>query len=657
MTPTLRRLLPWCLLAAVCATAWAAYAPGLRGGFLFDDFVNLDALGNMGPIDNPDALLRYLTSGIADPTGRPLALLSFLLDARDWPADPAPFLRTNLCLHLGNGVLLFLLLRALGRRLDPADPGVDRAAVLGAGAWLLHPLLVSTTLYIVQREAMLAATFVLLGLLAWLHGDALAARAPRRGLAWRVGGIGLGTVLAVLCKANGILLPLLAWTLRATVLAGGGSRRWRGDELFLLVLPGIAVLAVLLVRTHGLADPIEGRAWTLGQRLLTEPRVILDYLQLLLVPRTLSTGLYNDAYVVSSDAWHPASTMPAMLAVFGLLAIGLGLRRRAPAFAAALLFFLAGHVLEGSSLPLELYFEHRNYLPAMLLSWPLARGLWRWQAPVWARACVSIALLAMLASITWQRASLWGRPAEMAALWALQNPASSRAQATAASYEVGAGRAPRARARLAGPWRRHPDDLQLALNYANAACASGGLSAGEAARIAHALRHATEGDQLLNRWLGRAMAVAARHACPGLDLAMIQAWVEAAEQNPRFATLPGRRQDLYSLEGRLALRRRDPARALAHFDRALAQQPAPQTAAMQAAWLASAGYHGEALRHLERFERTPPTPPPGGWNMQRLHAWVLSRQGFWEHELATLRARIRADAGPGSTATPGAGDK
>src|SRR3546814_19867519 len=47
---------------------------------------------------------------------------------------------------------------------------IDLAAAIGTGMWLLHPLFVSTTLYIVQREAMLPATFTLLGLLAWLHG-------------------------------------------------------------------------------------------------------------------------------------------------------------------------------------------------------------------------------------------------------------------------------------------------------------------------------------------------------------------------------------------------------------------------------------------------------------------------------------------------------
>ncbi len=160
------------IVACMCLVA-LAYLPGLKGEFLFDDFANLPMLGATGPVTHWDTFWRYITSGNADPTGRPMALLSFLLDARNWPAAPYPFKRTNLLLHLVNGILLYCLLARLGRAI--AIDAIQRrraewAAALGASLWMAHPLLVSTTLYIVQREAMLPATFTLLGLLAWLHG-------------------------------------------------------------------------------------------------------------------------------------------------------------------------------------------------------------------------------------------------------------------------------------------------------------------------------------------------------------------------------------------------------------------------------------------------------------------------------------------------------
>src|SRR5690349_6854304 len=82
-----RALVSCAAMLAVLIAGWLGYRPGLSGDFLFDDYANLPAIGATGPVDNMATLARYLTSGTADPTGRPLTLASFLIDARDWPAD------------------------------------------------------------------------------------------------------------------------------------------------------------------------------------------------------------------------------------------------------------------------------------------------------------------------------------------------------------------------------------------------------------------------------------------------------------------------------------------------------------------------------------------------------------------------------------------
>ncbi|WP_199096393.1 hypothetical protein [Dyella sp. ASV21] len=69
-------LLPAFMLMLVVITI-AAYIPGLHGPFLFDDFANLPSLGANGPIRDWPAFWRYITSGTADPTGRPLSPVSY----------------------------------------------------------------------------------------------------------------------------------------------------------------------------------------------------------------------------------------------------------------------------------------------------------------------------------------------------------------------------------------------------------------------------------------------------------------------------------------------------------------------------------------------------------------------------------------------------
>jgi tetratricopeptide (TPR) repeat protein len=321
-----------------------------------------------------------------------------------------------------------------------------------------------------------------------------------------------------------------------------------------------------------------------------------------------------------------------------------------------LLFFFAGHLLESSVIPLELYFEHRNYLPALLLGWPLARAVCAWRAPVPARAAVAIAMLGLLAAITWQRAGLWGQPQRLALLWAAQNPASPRAQATAAMAELQAGRPDLALRRLDPLLRQQPHELQWALNHADAACAQGGLDAAGMETVADALRHARYGQHLAWRWLDAKMEVAESHRCPGMDHDTLERWLHALTANPIMQRLPGRRQDAAALAGRLALVRGQPDAALAHFDRALAVYVTPDAATRQAALLAQQGHYRQALAHLDHYDRLAVRRERAtGWNMSRLHQWVLDRQGYWPRELAILRDTLQADlAAQARTAQPSA---
>ena len=636
-------------LLALLALAYAAYWPGLSGDFLFDDFVNLNAIGATGPVDNWAGFLRYITSGTADPTGRPLALLSFLIDAQDWPAEPAPFLHTNLLIHLLNGMLLFQLLRSLGRWLEGDDQQNIKVALLGAGLWLLHPLFVSTTLYAVQREAMLPATFILLGLIAYSRGRwNLGSISPLRAVSWMAGGIVGGTALALLCKGNGILLPTLALVLELTIFgrrnisseaqATVSRVRWT-----LLLLPTAALLMYLASFLVHFNTVVEHRGWSIAQRLMTESRILVDYLQLLFVPRSISSGLYNDAYVVSTGLTSPISTLPCLLLVLGLPLLALRYRARYPVLSAATLFYFAGQLLESSTIPLELYFEHRNYIPALLLFWPVARALFaqkslrRWQSTI------ALSLLGLLALTTFNRAEIWGQPRLLASVWSQQNIASSRAQATVAMMDTSAGRYDLAMYRLGPIWKRQPADLQIAFNYVNAACAGPGLLIEDSKRLESALLKTAIGLGLINRWLGNAIDTAQSGQCPGLTLTDTERWLNAVSRNPNAKRMDFLGQDIEPLLAQLAMSKKQPDLALKHFNLSLWAYPTPDVAARQASMLARNGYFAQALAHLDAYERVKSQVATSRPGMPRIHAYLLRRQNYWPHEMSVLRAKLQAE--------------
>jgi tetratricopeptide (TPR) repeat protein len=646
---------------------WVIYSPGLHGGFLFDDFANLPSLGAQGPIDNWPAFWRYITSGHADPTGRPVAMLSFLMDARDWPAAPFPFKRTNLLLHLANGTLLALLLRRLGRSLvEPQGleaPArivwrTDLAAVLAASIWLLHPLWVSTTLYIVQREAILPATFTLLGLLLWLRGrEALSHGRTGTGLLQITAGLGACTLLGILCKANGVLLPLLALTIEYTALRCSTKEStpiYRQAMYLLAWLP--AALVALYLAWEGARGLLYGisaiRPWTLGQRLLTEPRVLVDYLALLWLPRPFTAGLFNDQVQASTSLLNPISTLLSLCLVSGLIFAACHIRKRHPALAAAILFFFIGQSLESSTVALELYFEHRNYLPAMLMFWPLA--LWLCNAslnsklpmPGIGRPVLALAIVAGLSAMTHAGAGLWGNSRDQSILWAKLNPDSPRAQVNAAQDEMNSGRPDLAAERLRPLLTKHPDQVQLALNLFGAECLLGNVSDATLNAAQTSLATTRDPGTLLTNWFTRIIGQTRSTSvpCPQLTSATIEKLLDAAASNPNFKDTPGRLQDVYYLKGLLALRGNRPTIASQNFNRALDLQVRAAIALKQAALLGASGYPQLGLDHLARYESLRSKESKPEFGMPRLHAWVLQRQQYWPHELARLQATLQQDA-------------
>lgn len=669
-----RTFITWVAMIALLGLGWFVYQPGLDGGFLFDDWVNLNALGAYGPVDNVATLWLYLTSGTADATGRPLALLSFLLDAQDWPADPYSFKRTNLILHLINGALLTLLLARLGRASIQSDHDVgapttlyrrvDLAAVLGGGLWLLHPLFVSTTLYIVQREAMLPATFILLGLYGYTVGWQWVQAGKRSGIVLAAASILICTVLATLCKANGALLPILAWVLDAVLLVPRQCMKhpriaatFRWTRRAVIVLPSIVVLAALAsVALRGFVDGIqEVRPWTLTERLLTQPRVVVDYLQLLWLPQPYSNGLFNDAVVVSRSLLSPPSTLLAIVFLSCLVAVAVFLRERTPIITASILFFFAAHLMESSVVPLELYFEHRNYIPAMLMFWPLG---W-WLAGAWAgdnrnglvffKKCLFILLPLLLGAFTYLRADVWGNTADQALLWAERNPDSARAQAYAAQTLVHQGNSILAIKRLEEALAKTPDELQLFANLINARCATGATVTAEDIK---GMSRALAKDRTRNLsfgWLSNKLdgLTDGTSVCRGLSISTLEQWVNSSANNPWIATSPGRAMDAHHLRGRINLLQNQPLAALESFNTALEISPTPAKALNQAATLAQAGYPELGIQHLDNCSPSCGELPGWGRGMPALHARLLESQNYWQSEIEHLKSALVLEAAQG----------
>ena len=406
-----------------------AYYFAWTGSFHFDDAPNLEPLTQF--LANGDAW-QWITLGMAGPSGRPVALASFLLDAPYWPHDPSGFLYTNTLIHLINGLLLALVLLRLARSQMLSERDAQIMALVAAALWLAAPLLASSVLFVVQRMTLLAATWMWAGFWVYLLGREYARNRPVFGTVVMTVGVMGGTVLGVLSKENAVLLPLLVLVTELTLLKRQPltHRGWHLTRWILLGLPTLAVFLYLAWRIPGGLTVSPARGYSVSERLATQSLILWDYLRLLLLPQSAAFSPFHDTYPLST--WSAQNYLASIAAVVwvGLAAAAMGLRHRWPLFAFAVLWYLAAHLLESTVILLELYFQHRNYVPAIGPIFALTVGAWQWGIKRQQQRGVAAALGiygALMLVVLVQTTQLWGQPRIAAEVWYNQNPDSLRA--------------------------------------------------------------------------------------------------------------------------------------------------------------------------------------------------------------------------------------
>jgi hypothetical protein len=301
----------------------AVYWAGLSGGFFFDDNPNLLVVPGLR-LDTLtwDSMQQAWGSGSAGPLGRPVAMLSFALNYYFSGFNPFAFKLTNLLIHAVSGVLVYAVAQQLLKAVSPGPQENQQASArsaLVAALWLLHPIQVTSVLYVVQRMTSLSALFLLAAF--YLHIRA------RSGHGWRAHAALAASWLvlwpmSMLSKETGVLFP-------AFVLAWEVLIRWRSVhqlDKFAIVFIAVALacagaIAIYLVSSAAqwLWSGYGMRGFTLSERLYTEGRVVWFYIGLILLPRLGAFGLYHDDLSVSTSLLSPWTTLPSSMGLVALL--------------------------------------------------------------------------------------------------------------------------------------------------------------------------------------------------------------------------------------------------------------------------------------------------------------------------------------------------
>lgn len=422
------------LCAILCALAAAMlFWPGTGGGFLLDDEPTIsDNLAvHVASLDS-GTLTRAAYSYAAGGGTRPLPMVTFALDYWRAGLDPGAFKATNVVIHALTTLLLAWFFNLLLPLAGWPSKRVTYAAPALALAWAIHPMQVSAVLYVVQRMQTMGTLFLVLALCAYLkmrlaqiHGMRSRKFAIFTALAW---------ALALASKEDSILLPAYTLAMELTVLRFQAAhvrveKALRRSYFITVTLSAPVLMAALM--HYWSWDPYPYRDFSSVERLLSQGRVLSMYIGQILLPLPQWLPFNYDWLQPSRSLLQPATTLPCLLLVGGLLALAWHLRTKRPLLALGLLLFFGGHLITSNVLNLELAFEHRNHFPligaVLAVADILNNVLNRMRAGPRAEALACSALLIGLLSLAALRIYQWSTPIRFAEYGTRIAPTSERA--------------------------------------------------------------------------------------------------------------------------------------------------------------------------------------------------------------------------------------
>ncbi|CAK8721769.1 Tetratricopeptide repeat-containing protein [Candidatus Electrothrix gigas] len=304
---------------------------------------------------------------------RPLPCLTFALNWYLAQDNVLGYHIVNLAIHILTAWFLFLTLQLLlhihyKKQYPPQF--FTCAALLAALLWALAPIQTQAVTYIVQRMASMAAMFSIIAIYAYLRGRVASSK---KNLLWYLLCI-LSFFVALGSKENAILLlPSLA-LLELSFFRHDIKRRQVINLIFSAIsLLAVATFFIYYVLGHvpfNLIDSYDGRSFTFSERILTQPRIVLMYLSQIFLPVADRLSIEHDV-ILSTSLFTPWTTLPSILLVFFLVVGSFFYLKKYPIICFPILFFFLNHAVESTILPLELIFEHRNYIPSFFLFLPL----------------------------------------------------------------------------------------------------------------------------------------------------------------------------------------------------------------------------------------------------------------------------------------------
>jgi len=376
------------ILLVFAIFAFAIYSNTLHVPFYFDDADNIR--------DNPyirlqsvnfQALVEAAFNTYAS-SKRPLGSLSFALNYCFHQYRLHGYHLVNIFIHFCSGFLLFIFIKMLldiheENDLKPNINGIfDHIMIplFAALIWLVHPLHTNSVTYIVQRMNSMASMFYLLSLILYMKGR-IAQKSTNSNSRKQIitsclcfSGAFMSWVLSLGCKEITAVLPFFI-LLFEFYFFQNMRREWLYKNIKYFLAVFIIFIFIGLIYTG--FDPMgkffspamrdfSSNEFTLIQRMLTQYRVVIYYSSLAFFPHYSRLNI-DYSYPLSQSLIDPASTLLCFITILSLITFSLFIARKNRIISFCLLWFFGNLAMESTIIPLAIIFEHRTYLPTMLI--------------------------------------------------------------------------------------------------------------------------------------------------------------------------------------------------------------------------------------------------------------------------------------------------
>ena len=467
------------LLSLLAVVVILIYADTLSTPFIFDDIHNIR--------DNPHirvtslSLKNLIRAGFQSPeSNRPVANISFALNYYFNGFNLAGFHLINIMVHLAGGFFLYFFAKATLK-----TPGLRcRSEKYGwipfftTFLWMVHPLQTQSVAYLVQRMNSLAAMFYILSMLLYVK---FRLETGTRGKWLTFAGCVLAGVLAVGTKEIAATLPIFI-ILCEWYFFQGLSLKW-GRRHF-LILGGILLLFIITSLIYLDYDPItrilsayKHRDFTLLQRVLTQFRIVIFYVSLLLWPQPSRLNLDHD-FALSYSLTDPVTTLISMVVITTLIALAILKAKQEPLLSYGILWFFGNLAIESSVIGLELVFEHRNYLPSMFIILAMVALVFQYVKPTWT-GIIFLCVVGVLFTVwTFERNRVWMDELSLYRDCAEKSPAKARPHNNFGAILLRRGRLPEAIDEFKAALRIKPDYADAHYNIGNGLVKQGNLTEG-----------------------------------------------------------------------------------------------------------------------------------------------------------------------------------